>query len=93
MYHCYQTHYKIHDNINTHVHLKNKNHVCRFHYPLPPMHETKNLESLQINGNDPFSQQCLQTQANKIFQFLKDLRENEDISFTEYLNSLNLDDF
>jgi hypothetical protein len=57
------------------------------------MCETKNLEPLQINGNDPFSQQCLQTQANKIFQFLKDLRENEDISFTEYLNSLNLDDF
>jgi hypothetical protein len=51
---------------------KNKNHVvCRFHYPLPPMHETKILEPLQINGNYPFSQQYLQTQANKIFQSLK----------------------
>jgi hypothetical protein len=36
---------------------KKKNHVvCRFHYPLPPMRETKNLEPLQINENDPFSQ-------------------------------------
>jgi hypothetical protein len=38
--------------ISTHVHVKKKNHVvCRFHYPLLPMLETKNLEPLQINGN------------------------------------------
>jgi hypothetical protein len=24
MYHCYQTHYKIHNNINTHVHVRKK---------------------------------------------------------------------
>ncbi len=29
--------------------------VCRFHYPLPPMCETKILEPLEINGNYPFS--------------------------------------
>ncbi len=28
----------------------------------------------------------------KIFQFLKDLKENDDISFLKYLNSLNLDE-
>jgi hypothetical protein len=43
-----QTHYKMHNNINTHVHVKKKNHVVyRFHYPLPPMPETKNLKPLQ----------------------------------------------
>jgi hypothetical protein len=36
---------------------KKKNHVvCRFHYPLLLMCETKNLKPFQINGNDPFSQ-------------------------------------
>jgi len=35
------------------------------------MHETKILEPLQINGNDPFSQQYFQTQAKKTFQSLK----------------------
>ncbi len=60
MYHCYQTHYKMHNNINTHVHVKKKNHVVYgFHYPLPPMHEIKYLKPLQINGNYPFSQQYL----------------------------------
>jgi len=50
-----------------------KNHVvCRFHYPLPLMHETKNIEPFQINGNDPFSQQYFQTQAKKKIKSLKD---------------------
>ncbi len=87
MYHCYQTHYKMHNNINTHVHVRKKNHVvCKFNHPLPPMHETKNLKPLQINENYPFSQQYLQTQANKIFQSLKYSKKNDDISFFEYLN-------
>jgi len=47
---------QMHNNINTHVRVREKNHVfCRFHYPVPPIHETKNLEPLQINGNYPFS--------------------------------------
>jgi hypothetical protein len=54
------------------------------------MHETKKLEPFQINGDYPFSQQYFQTQTNKIFQSLKDLKENDDISFFEYPNSLNL---
>ncbi len=55
------------------MYMLKKNHVvCRFHYPLPLMHETKKLKPFQINGNDPFSQQYFQTQANKIFQSLKD---------------------
>jgi hypothetical protein len=34
---------------------KKKNHVVyKFHYPLLPMCETKNLEPLQINGNVHF---------------------------------------
>ncbi len=49
------------------------------------MCETKILKPLQINGNYSFSQQYLQTQVNKIFQFKKDLEENDDISFSEYL--------
>jgi len=52
----------------------------------------KKLEPFQINENDPFSQQYFYTQANKIFQSLKDFLKNDDISFFEYLNSLNLDE-
>jgi hypothetical protein len=52
---------QMHNNINTHVHVKKKNNVCRFHYP--------------------FSQQYLHTQVKNIFQSLKDLKENENISF------------
>jgi hypothetical protein len=66
----------MHNNINTHVHVRKKSHViCRFHYPLPPMRGTKNLEPPQINRNYPFSQQYFHTQANKIFQSLKDLKK------------------
>ncbi len=84
MYHCYQTHYKMHNNINMHVRTCKKNYVVhRFHYPLFSMRETKNLKPLQINGNYPFSQQYLQTQENKIFHSLKYL--NDDISFFKYL--------
>jgi hypothetical protein len=54
------------------------------------MHETKILEPLQINGNYPFSQQYFHTQANKIFQFVKKKFKNDNISFFEYLNYLNL---
>jgi hypothetical protein len=41
--------------------------ICRFHYPLPPMSETKILQTFQINGNYPFSQQHFHTQAKCIF--------------------------
>ncbi len=44
---------------HTHTCKKEYHVICRFHYPLPPMRETKILESLQINGNYPFSQQYL----------------------------------
>jgi hypothetical protein len=55
------------------------------------MHETKILDTFQINGNYPFSQQYLHTQAKNIFQFLKNLKGNQDISFSKFQNSLNLD--
>ncbi len=72
MYHCYQTHYKMHNNINTHVHVKKNHVVYKVHYPLPLMHEKKK-KPFQINGNYPFSQQYLQTQAIffSIFKRLK----------------------
>jgi hypothetical protein len=48
--------------MSTCVHVRKKNHVvCVFHHPLPPVHETKILEPLQMNENYPFSQQYLQT--------------------------------
>ncbi len=52
---------------STHVcTCKKKNHViCKFHYSLPPMLETKNLQSFEKNGNYPFSKKKLHTQANK----------------------------
>ncbi len=56
------------------------------------MRETKNLMPFQIDGNYPFSQHYIHTQIKKKFQSLKDLKENEDISFFEFLNSLNLDE-
>jgi hypothetical protein len=45
-----------------------------------------------MNTNYPFSNLYLHIQANKIFQSLKNLKENEDISFFEFLNFLNLDE-
>ncbi len=38
---------------STHTYMCEKKIVffCKFHYPLPPMCETKNLEFVQINGN------------------------------------------
>jgi hypothetical protein len=49
---------------------KKKNHgFCRFHYPLLPMCETKNLKPFQINGNYLFIQEYFHTQTNKIFQY------------------------
>jgi hypothetical protein len=56
------------------------------------MHEIKFLEPFKINGNYPFSQQYFNTETNKIFQFFKDIKENDNISFSEYLNSLHLDE-
>ncbi len=88
-YHCYQTHYKNaqqHQHTRTCFKIKKNNVVCRFHYPLSFMHETKKLKSFQINRNDPFSQQYIHTQANQIF------RRNDDISIFEYLNDLNFDE-
>ncbi len=41
---------------HTHACKKTNHVVCRFHYPLLPMHETKKLKHFRINGNDPFSQ-------------------------------------
>jgi len=59
---------------HTHTCKKKNNVVCRFHYPLSFMHETKNLKPFQINENYPFSQQYIHTQENKIFQNLKYLK-------------------
>jgi hypothetical protein len=46
-------------NAQQHEHMitcKRINHVVyRFHYPFLPMHETKILEPLEINGIYPFS--------------------------------------
>jgi hypothetical protein len=52
---------------HTHKCKKTSHVVYRFHYPLPPMCETKILKPLQMNENYPFSQQYLHTQTNKIF--------------------------
>ncbi len=71
---------------STHVHVRKNNVVYRFHYPLPCMCETKILEPLLTNGNYPFSQQYFHTQAKKKIQSSKNLKENGDISFFEYLN-------
>jgi hypothetical protein len=49
-------------------------------------------ETFQIYGNYPFSQKYFHTQAKNIFQFLKDLKKNEDVSFSKFLNFLNLDE-
>ncbi len=38
------------NNINTHIHVGKKiMFVCRFHYPLPPMLETKIFKPLEID--------------------------------------------
>jgi hypothetical protein len=35
------------------------------------MHETKTLEFLEINKNDPFSKQNLHAQTNKLFKYFE----------------------
>jgi hypothetical protein len=66
---------------------KKKNHVVhRFHYSWLPRCEIEilkpfDLKTLETNENYPFSKPYLHTQANTIFQSLKNLKENEDISF------------
>jgi hypothetical protein len=85
-------HCKMYNNINARVHVGKKNVVYRFHYPLPVMCETKISKPFQIDGNYPFSQQYLHTQAKNIFQSLKHFFKNEDISQVA-LNVLKLDSF
>ncbi len=51
----------------------------------------KYFKTSSIDWDYLVSQQYLHTQANKIFQYLKDLKENDDRSFFEYINSSNLD--
>jgi hypothetical protein len=64
---------------------KKKNHVVyRYHYPFPPMHETKILDPLEIDGIYPFSKKYLNTKVKKIFQSLKYLKVNETISFLNF---------
>jgi hypothetical protein len=69
----------MHNNINKHVHVKNKV-VYKFYSPLPPMHDfvfktTSNRWELSIFTTIP------PYISKKIVQYLKDLKENEDISF------------
>ncbi len=53
MYHYYQLHYKMHNNINT---LKKKIHVLyRFHYSLPPMNKTIFFKPLEFKKKKPFN--------------------------------------
>jgi hypothetical protein len=56
MYHYYQLHCKMHNNINTFKHVRKKIHVvCRFHYPLPPMSKTTILKPLKLKEDLYFS--------------------------------------
>ncbi len=41
IFHYYQLHYKMPNNINTFEHVRKKKIVCRFHYPLLAMSTTK----------------------------------------------------
>jgi hypothetical protein len=59
---------------HTHTCKKKNCVVCKFHYPLPPMCETKKLKPLQMNEKYPFSQQYFHTQTKKLFRSLKDLK-------------------
>jgi len=77
-------------NFQQHQHTckyKKKNHVVhRFCYPWLSRCEIEilkpfDLKTLEMNENYPFSKQYLHTQANTIFQYLKILKENENISF------------
>jgi hypothetical protein len=78
LYHYYQIHYKMHNNINTCV------HVNRFHYPFPPMREIQFSEPFQINWNYPFSQQYLHTQANLFFNLWKLKKEIKIYHFQNF---------
>jgi len=64
---------------------KNNNVVCRFHYPLPPICVTKNLEPFQINGNCPISQQYFYTQSKFFLNLWKILRKMKIYHFLKLL--------
>jgi hypothetical protein len=64
--------------------------ICRFHYPLPPMWETKILEPLTPNENLSVSIDSFKKQATKIFQSLRDLNINTNLTFQQFLESLEM---
>jgi hypothetical protein len=91
MYHYYQTHYKMH-NTNTHIHVRNKtmlfvNFITHCSYAW-----NKNFKISSNKWKLSIFIIISLNISNKIFQSLKDLKENDDISFFKYLNSLNLNE-
>jgi len=57
-----------------------------------PCVKKKILEPLGIDGIYLFKKKHLNTQINNIFEYLKDLKANENVSFFEFLNYLNMDE-
>ncbi len=69
MYHCYQVHCTKYPTISIHACTQEKKKPCyihRFQYPLPFMYETKNLEPLQMDGNNPIFKTIL-AYTSKLF--------------------------
>ncbi len=55
------------------------------------MNKTTILKPLELKEDLPFSKKYLQQQATKKFEFLKDFKIDENITFFEILNLLHLD--
>ncbi len=59
---------------------------------MPPISKTKILKNFELKENLPFNKKDLQQQATKVFEFKKDLKINENITFLKSLNLLHLDE-
>jgi hypothetical protein len=56
------------------------------------MNKTIILKPFELKEDLPFRKKYLQQQAIKVFEFLKDFKTNENITFSEFLNLLHLDE-
>jgi hypothetical protein len=56
------------------------------------MNEKHILEPFILKKDLPFNKENVQQQAKKVFEFLKDLKFDENITFFEFKNLLHLDE-
>ena len=64
--------------------------ICRFNFPLPPMHKTIILKPLDHDCLDKEDIENFEERLKKIKNYLDKMKYGADISFSEFLNELSL---